>query len=660
MYAEGVPVAAKAAPGGGKLRSVPWPQEVGRGRSSAAGAEAGAALYGRESALPPLGAPGAAGGPGGRCPRAGAEGAAPLGSCGPAPAPVAPLRHPRLRSAPVAPLGTRGSAMATAALLGPVLFIYFTCISTVQTTDCLHLREQCINAGNGCESVWNVVEDACNISVLGNRCKAEDSVGCNRIIHVLADEYPEFRNCVCTTDDICSITTLLGELCSINKDYLESPSGSDPELGVRPPRSPADPGSCSVARRLCREQPRCWAAHRSFQRHCRAPAGTCSSPRPASCLLAWKELSTTPLGRCTCPEPRRARCITIWKGIFNNPCLQHSQESQASGAGDSDGSDDDDNADLDGEKNLVTDTNNISMETKLQWGLSALSKQAHTTNRTCLDVNRECVEDEVCNKQLSLYLKLCSVNKKCNVEGCQAAIRFFYGNMPFEVAQMMIFCDCIQHDESCYRAKELLHGKPCAVTVVPPPSCLNVIQMCEENELCRKKYTTFRSKCWRHVTKKCYNDEACLETLLKDDVPCSATADCKAAFVSSWGTMLLTECTCQNVPAVEQPLCELFHHMLHSKSCFRDLRQISIQKKGFHWVNTEMPREKISGAQLHSSAINGETVYIIAYSSCIALILGIVLLTLLKIRACRTKHESRRLSSDHSSETFMAHYKSHR
>lgn len=99
-------------------------------------------------------------------------------------------------------------------------------------------------------------------------------------------------------------------------------------------------------------------------------------------------------------------------------------------------------------------------------------------------MNRECVEDEVCNKQLSLYLKVCSVNK-CNVEGCQAAIRFFYQNMPFEVAQMMIFCDCIQHDESCHRAKELLHGKPCAVPVVPPASCLNVIHTCEENELCR-------------------------------------------------------------------------------------------------------------------------------------------------------------------------------
>uniref|UniRef100_A0A8C4UUF6 GDNF family receptor alpha like n=1 Tax=Falco tinnunculus TaxID=100819 RepID=A0A8C4UUF6_FALTI len=278
--------------------------------------------------------------------------------------------------------------------------MYFTSISTGQTTDCLHLREQCINAANGCQSVWNVVEDVCNIS--GN------SVCCMQL-------YFECLN-VC---DFCSIMTLLGKQCSINKAYR--------------------------------------------------------------------------------------------------------------------------------------------------------------ANRTCLEMNKECVEDEVCNKQLSLYLKVCSVNKKCNMEECQTAMRFFYQNMPFEVAQMMTFCDCTQPDESCHRAKELLHGKPCAVTAVPPPSCLNVIHMCEENELCRKKYTAFWSKCWRHVTKKCYDDEDCLETLIKDDMPCSANVDCKGAYISNWGTMLRVECTCQNVPPAEQSLCKLFHHMLHSKSCFSELLLKSIK-----------------------------------------------------------------------------------
>ncbi|KAM9018751.1 GDNF family receptor alpha-like isoform 2-T2 [Ara ararauna] len=562
-----------------------------------------------------------------------------------------------------------------AALLCLVLFVYFTSVPTTQTTDCLRLREQCIKAANGCESVWNVVEDVCNIS--GNRCKAEDAVGCNRIIQVLADEYPEFKTCVCTSDDFCSITTLLGKQCSIDEEYLETSSRSDTELNFRQHRNPKDRGhpeelenDCSIAKRRCQEDSYCLLVYRSFQRACQADTAKCMLPMVnQACLSVWKELRNTVLGECKCSEPLQMRCVKIWKEIFNNRCLQYSQESQALASEDDDDDEDDDDEDdddnyddddVDNGKNQDSDTDNISTETKLQWSLSALSKQAYTANSTCLDVNKECIEDEVCNKQLSLYLKACSVNKKCNMEECQAALRFFYENMPFEVAQMMIFCDCTQPDESCHRAKELLHGKPCAVTAVPPPSCLNVIHMCEENESCRKKYTAFRSKCWRHVTKKCYNDEACLETLIKDDMACSANTDCKAAYISNWGTMLRVKCTCQNLPATEHYLCELFHHMLHSKSCFNELRQISIKKKGFHWVNTEMPREKLSRAQLHSSSINGETVYIIAYSSCIVLILGIVLLTLLKIRACRTKHESRSPSPDHSSETFMVHYKSHR
>uniref|UniRef100_A0A8B9TAA5 GDNF/GAS1 domain-containing protein n=1 Tax=Anas platyrhynchos TaxID=8839 RepID=A0A8B9TAA5_ANAPL len=313
--------------------------------------------------------------------------------------------------------------------------MYFINTATAQTTDCLHFSKQCINIANGCESVWSIVEDVCNIS--GNRCKAEDTSGCNRIIQVLADEYPEFKNCVCTTDDSCSVTALLGKQCGTDKDALKY-----------------------------------------------------------------------------------------------------------------------------GREYLTTLVYNTLKRTKFQ--------------QTCLDVNKDCVEDEVCNKQLSLYLKVCSVSKKCNTEECQAAIRFFYHNMPLEVAQMMIFCDCIQPDESCHRAKELLHGKLCAVTAVPHPSCLNVIHMCEENEFCRKKYKTFQSKCWRHVTKKCYDDEACLETLIKDDMPCSANAECKAAYISNWGTMLHVECTCQNSPPAEQPLCKLFHHMLHSTTCFSELHISSL------------------------------------------------------------------------------------
>uniref|UniRef100_A0A452IUW5 GDNF/GAS1 domain-containing protein n=1 Tax=Gopherus agassizii TaxID=38772 RepID=A0A452IUW5_9SAUR len=264
---------------------------------------------------------------------------------------------------------------------------------------------------------------------LGNSCKAKDSVGCNTTIQFLVDQYPQFKDCICTKDDVCSFKLLLGKQC---------------------------------------------------------------------------------------------RNLTRLVFIF------------------------------------------IFM-----YFLYVLFLLEYTENGTCFDVNKECIEDEVCNKQLSLYLKVCSVTRKqCNMEQCQAAIRFFYQNMPFNVAQMLTFCDCTQPDESCQQAKELLHGKPCAVNIVPPPSCLNVIHRCKDNELCRKKYEVFRSKCWRHVTKRCYDDKACLETLIEDDLNCSGSADCRAAYIDNWGTMLRVECTCNTVPLAEQSLCKLFHHLLHSKSCF--------------------------------------------------------------------------------------------
>ncbi|KAM8809941.1 GDNF family receptor alpha-like [Eudromia elegans] len=557
-----------------------------------------------------------------------------------------------------------------AALPGLVLFMYFTSVSAA----CGHLREPCTNVANGCESVWNVVEDVCNISVLGNKCKAEDAVGCNTIIQVLADKYPVLKNCVCTTDGFCSITKLLEKQCTINKEYSDTSSRSDTELNFRQPRNSQDqrhPGAlendCSMARQSCREDPSCLSAYKHFQRACRAAAGRCRLQAAVQqCLSAWEELRKTALGKCKCSEPPQKRCAKIWKGIFDNPCLQYSQETRAPAyseeeeSKDNDDDDDEEEEEEEEEKEEKQDTDTGSMEAKLQWNLSTLSKQEHRANRTCLDVNKECVEDEVCNKQLSLYLKGCSVHKTCNMEECQAAVRFFYQNMPLEVAQTMTFCDCTQPDESCHRAEELLHGKPCAVTAVPTPSCLNVIHMCEENDWCRKKYRAFRSKCWGHVTKKCYGDEACLETLIEGDLPCSAGPACQAAYVGTWGTVLRVECSCPRSPASERPLCRLFQRLLHSRSCLSDLRQIPIKKRDFHWVNTKIPGEKLSRAQLHSSPINGETVYIIAYSSCIVLILGIVLLTLLKIRACRTKYESRSPSPDHSSEPFMVHYKSHR
>lgn len=105
---------------------------------------------------------------------------------------------------------------------------------------------------------------------------------------------------------------------------------------------------------------------------------------------------------------------------------------------------------------------------------------------SCLEVTEACVGDAFCNAQLAPYLKACStIENLCDVKHCQTAIRFFYQNMPFNIAQMLAFCDCAQSDIPCQQSKEALHSKLCAVNVAPPPTCLGVIHSCQNDELCR-------------------------------------------------------------------------------------------------------------------------------------------------------------------------------
>ncbi|CAH6876124.1 Gfral [Phodopus roborovskii] len=222
-------------------------------------------------------------------------------------------------------------------------------------------------------------------------------------------------------------------------------------------------------------------------------------------------------------------------------------------------------------KKCINQTDNMEKDNKYKWDLTTLH-HGFRQMQSCLEVTEACVGDVVCNAQLALYLKACSANGNlCDVKHCQAAIRFFYQNMPFNTAQMLAFCDCAQSDIPCQQSKETLHSKPCALNIVPPPTCLSVIHTCRNDELCRTHYRTFQSECWPRVTGKCQEDEACISTLSKQDLTCSGSDSCRVAYLGTFGTVLQVPCACRSITQNEEPLCMTFQHMLRSKSCFREL-----------------------------------------------------------------------------------------
>uniref|UniRef100_A0A670I3U2 GDNF family receptor alpha like n=1 Tax=Podarcis muralis TaxID=64176 RepID=A0A670I3U2_PODMU len=216
---------------------------------------------------------------------------------------------------------------------------------------------------------------------------------------------------------------------------------------------------------------------------------------------------------------------------------------------------------------------NDNCSTTALLGKQCFGNKEYKHLRSCFQVKVDCVNDGVCNRQLSRYLQACQANAtQCNWTRCQAALRSFYENMPLNVALVLTFCDCMPSDENCHQAKGFLHGTVCGVNMVPAPSCLSVIDTCQRNEICRAKYEAFTSKCLKPFARQCLEDTACFESLDANDLMCSDSDECRAAYVGMWGSVLRgVECTCDTTPLAKQTACKWFHHILHSKSCFTQI-----------------------------------------------------------------------------------------
>ncbi|XP_044913608.1 GDNF family receptor alpha-like isoform X4 [Felis catus] len=502
-----------------------------------------------------------------------------------------------------------------------IVFIFLAMVlcleneSTSQTIDCTYLREQCLSDTNGCKLAWRKMEDSCNVS--GNPCKMKDSSNCNLSIQSLVENDFQFEDCLCTGNLHCTINKLLGKKC-INESeesalslHLASQSNitqwfhqKNTSLMVRKKID------CVTAVHMCQESEHCTLLYENFKKTCGRESEQCKTLDGGyTCAALRESLKETILWNCHCNNPSKVECIEIWKSLFEDICIQDVHMNQVPAYSD--------DYEEGFSQEIVSD--NMKEDNQSKWNLTTLPYNGIKGIQSCLEVAEACVGDVVCNAQLAPYLKACSANGNlCDVKHCQAAIRFFYQSMPFNIAQMLAFCDCAPSDIPCQQSKEALHSKPCAVNIVPPPTCLNVIHSCRNDELCRRRYRTFQWKCWQQVTRKCHEDEFCISTLSKQDLTCSGSDDCKAAYIGILGTVLQAQCTCRTITQDYPTLSNVKGIALHKR---KHAKEITLS--GFH------------------SPFNGEVIYAVM---CMTVTCGILLLVMLKLRTSRISSQTR----DHS------------
>lgn len=505
-----------------------------------------------------------------------------------------------------------------------VMGLYLENESTSQITDCTYLREQCLSDSKECKHCWKTVEDACSVS--DHLCKMKDESHCNLSIQSFVESNIQFKDCLCTDDLYCTVNKLFGGKCLYESEEsalssdLTSQSNVTQWLSQKAsPLMAEQMSDCVMAAHICQESEQCTLLYEEFKKNCGRESEQCKMLEGSRLCMALREsLKETILWNCQCNDPLKVDCTDIWKHLFEDTCVQDSQIAQILPSSRKH----EDRL----SQNFVSD--NMKDDNKFKWNLTTLSYHETKGIQSCLEVTEACVGDVVCNAQLAPYLKACSANGNlCDVKHCQAAIRFFYQNMPFNIAQMLAFCDCAQSDTPCQQSKEALHSKPCAVNNVPPPTCLHVIRSCRNDELCRRRYKTFLSKCWQQVTSLCQDDETCISTFNRQDLTCLESDDCKAAYISTLGTVLQVQCTCRTIAQSEESLCHIFQHLLHRESCFNHLTLSSVNNIA---LSKRKHAEETKSIGFHS-LFNGEIIYAVL---CMTVTCGVLLWVMLKLRIC--------------------------
>ncbi|XP_028324769.1 GDNF family receptor alpha-like [Gouania willdenowi] len=210
----------------------------------------------------------------------------------------------------------------------------------------------------------------------------------------------------------------------------------------------------------------------------------------------------------------------------------------------------------------------VHQERSINWQKSSLVKYVYDASGSCLDQIKVCLGDVVCNRLLVPVLETCTTAEQCDSDRCQQVTRHFYSNMPQNVAEMLILCECEASDFSCLHMKAGLHSGTCGDETW---ICQNVLTLCVENKNCRALLETFRSKCWSPEDGQCNDNNPDVDecfTHLNPALLHGEDSECKKAFLATLGTVLHHPCTCIGLHSQQLHTCSRIHDVFHNRQHF--------------------------------------------------------------------------------------------
>lgn len=116
-----------------------------------------------------------------------------------------------------------------------------------------------------------------------------------------------------------------------------------------------------------------------------------------------------------------------------------------------------------------------------------------------------CIEDEMCNRKIVPFVQACSADQ-CKPHQCRQAMGHFYSTLPHNRAEAMVFCECDREDQECQQMKDSLHSGSCVTDESQTPwTCLEMLDSCSGDVLCRLVSNLVGNACTKCMFLKCYH-----------------------------------------------------------------------------------------------------------------------------------------------------------